>query len=766
MSLIRNVWIVFHVLIGTGLLYLIITSYFSWNGLLAETTRELIYLNRLFSSASTRLLEQQGKALEIIEQRLLREKRLKPTAINNAFLNSISRNNSDWAYLKLHTVESSPRMDSHYGQVRDKGGEPSAYQIEAIRRGKLTLGKSHFDASSRGWIVPAYSPVTDSMGRIRALLEAGLRLEELLPEIQPAPDRNPYILSLFSDRIYQSIFISGLDAKTLADVVTTPIDHDKLYKIITALKEQTGYSISDLRDNPDRVIAFRFESIFLPGTHRWASITYLPEFALWSLISIPETELLDEWYGTFTLFSLTLCLVLLAFYYLVRMVAREQKIHGELLIRQIGVDFVTGLYNRQHLRQIEPQWIEERSGFSCWFIDLDHFKYINDTFGHSTGDRLLYLVSRRIRDCFPADSLVCRQGGDEFIVLTRENDLQWVDKDAKSLLNQLAKPFEIDENMYHIGASIGISLFPDDGNDFETLFSAADSAMYEAKKQRNSYCIYTNKLKHEMQQAMVMEQELHKAVDRGEITLEYQPQVNKEGTPCGIEALCRWNSPRLGRVSPDTFISVAERSGLIVSMGHYIIERAIAEISGLARERQREDLRLSINISLFQLQQQRFSRELLATLEAHDFAPQRLTLEITESLFIEDYEYLMPVVETLREKGIRISLDDFGTGYSSLSLLRNLPIDELKIDKSFIAPICETETSQQLVLSILDIARALGMTVVAEGVEQECQARLLRDKGCDCLQGYYFMKPMPISELRSLCNRWESSFPSSHRSDQ
>ena len=329
-----------------------------------------------------------------------------------------------------------------------------------------------------------------------------------------------------------------------------------------------------------------------------------------------------------------------------------------------------------------------------------------------------------------------------------------MNKVASQLLKTISKPYEIDHYQFTIGASIGICRYPQDGESFDSLFSAADTAMYKAKNSQNNHYIFTKELKDQIFRTSQIEQALHTALQKNEFHMVYQPQIASKGALYGIEALVRWNNAKLGNIPPDQFISIAEDSGLILELGQFIIDQSIKDIATLSNSNDYYDLQLSINISVRQFLQHGFLEHLKSSLLIHKFPSRQLTLEITESIFIKDFEYMLPLFNEIRALGIKISLDDFGTGFSSLSMLRKLPIDELKIDKSFIDHSTENRQDKAMVINILNIARNLELKVVAEGIEHQKQAKLLSDFECDILQGYFYSRPMRYKELEKYCSSY------------
>lgn len=379
-------------------------------------------------------------------------------------------------------------------------------------------------------------------------------------------------------------------------------------------------------------------------------------------------------------------------------------------------------------------------------MDLDHFKNINDNFGHEYGDLLLVQLAKRLHQVVPNNAVIVRHGGDEFVIfthITQENALLNL---AQTIIEKISEPFHIQEVSFSIGACVGIAKYPEHGNSINALLRAADIAMYQSKKMRNSAHMFTPDMQENYLRNARIEQELRTVLEHNELFMMYQPQINLDGNIHGVEALVRWKNPTLGMVPPDQFIPVAETSGQIGKMGRFIISRTLKEMKDV-QETLGITFQTSINISVRQFMEVGFLDYFLEMIREYKMNNITITMEITENLFIEDMEYILPLLIEIKRANIQISMDDFGTGYSSLSMLQKLPIDELKIDKSFIDTMVENDTTQKMVQNIIAIGKNFNMHVVAEGVETEAQKALLQSYGCDLFQGYYFAKPLSKEDL-------------------
>jgi len=419
-------------------------------------------------------------------------------------------------------------------------------------------------------------------------------------------------------------------------------------------------------------------------------------------------------------------------------------------------DELTGIANRRLFKQRFLHEIEKANDpnqkIAIVFIDLDRFKYVNDTFGHSEGDRLLQQISKRLKKYVYSDKdLVARMGGDEFIfILPEKNSEESIQSHAKDILSCFDKPFVVNGFDVHISASLGIAVFPDNGKNIEELMVCADSAMYQAKAGGgNKFQIYTPDMYSDSHKKLFMENALRKSIENNELLLEYQPQVDaKTNQLVGVEALIRWNHPVLGLVSPADFIPLSEETGFIIPLGEWVLKEACYQ-NKRWQDAGYPPIKISVNLSSKQFSQGNLAAEVNKILEETGLAPEFLDLEITESMMM-DVHHSIQVLNELHALGIQISIDDFGTGYSSLNYLKRFSIHRLKIDRTFVQDITNSPKDASIVETIITMAHNLGLGVIAEGVELEEQLEFLVSKNCDEFQGYYISKPLPAYKFEQL----------------
>ncbi|HEY3326247.1 MAG TPA: EAL domain-containing protein [Novimethylophilus sp.] len=415
-------------------------------------------------------------------------------------------------------------------------------------------------------------------------------------------------------------------------------------------------------------------------------------------------------------------------------------------------DGLTGLPNRElfkdRLLVAIAQAKRKHQSLAVLFLDIDHFKYINDTFGHAEGDSLLKLVARRLAVCLREEDTLSRMGGDEFTVLLQNVDEADARRVAEKIVNAMSPLFIVNEHQLYITVSIGISIYPEDGDEPTLLMKNSDMAMYRAKEMgRNNLQRFRSNMDDYSIRRIEMEQHLRRALEQGEFKVFYQPQIDvASGRWVGTEALLRWQCPDIGLVSPGEFIPLAEETGLIVPIGEWVLRAACTQCKAWHQAGMTGRV-VAVNISACQFRQADFSDVVARVLRDTGLDPACLELELTESITMRGAEETITMLHYLKKMGVQISIDDFGTGYSSLSYLKRFPIDKLKIDQSFVAGIAEDPNDAAIIIAIIAMAHSLGLRVVAEGVETGEQLDFLRMHACNEVQGYLFGRPMPAEEL-------------------
>jgi diguanylate cyclase (GGDEF)-like protein len=432
----------------------------------------------------------------------------------------------------------------------------------------------------------------------------------------------------------------------------------------------------------------------------------------------------------------------------------ERKRYQEELEHHANYDVLTGLPNRNLLHDRLKQAVYSQRDvrpIAVVFIDLDHFKFMNDSLGHTQGDKLLAIIGERLESMVREGDTVARLGGDEFVlVLNDQSKEEVIYRAMRRVLAKVSEPMVIDGQELYITCSAGVSLFPQDGPDVETLLKNADAAMYRAKEHgRNNFKFFTPEMNDLANERLALEHSLRRALERNELVLHYQPKVGlDDGTLSGAEALVRWQHPEWGLIAPERFIPIAEETGLIVEIGEWVIRTACRQ-NRAWQDAGLPPVILSVNLSARQFRQDHLVKLLKEILDETGVKPEHLEMELTESLLMHNAKAAIAILRGMKSIGVKLSLDDFGTGYSSLNCLSRLPIDALKIDKSFVQHIGDQEHGDDriLVQAIISLGHSLNLRVIAEGVETAAQLQFLEDHRCDEVQGFYFGKPMPADEF-------------------
>ena len=419
-------------------------------------------------------------------------------------------------------------------------------------------------------------------------------------------------------------------------------------------------------------------------------------------------------------------------------------------------DLLTGLPNRnlfnEKLEQAIRKAEDDGSELALFFIDLDQFKQINDSLGHDVGDRILKEVAGHLREALPNEYTLSRLGGDEFTVIAEGADNREEITDlAQMILDTLRKPIIYDSRKLYISCSIGISLYPKDGSQTQNLLKYADAAMYKAKEEgRNNFRFYTSEMTEQAYERLVMKADLVRALADEEFCIYYQPQFDgKNDRLIGMEALLRWNHPLTGLKMPDSFLPIAGESGILTQIDHWVARQAMKQLQQWHDEGLKAG-HLALNLTISHLNEIDFYRELKTTIEEVGFDPKNLELEITESELMQNFDDAIVKLKQLHKLDIHIAIDDFGTGHSSLAYLKRLPVDKLKIDRSFIEDLPGNEEDAAIVKAIIALAQTLGLDIIAEGVESMEQKEFLIKNGCDQIQGYYYARPMPAEEMKKI----------------
>ena len=615
-----------------------------------------------------------------------------------------------------------------------------------LKSNNIILGRTYFFTYLNKWVIPIRKSLKDENGEPIAIIATGIDIDKdmnLANNYNLPETRQLYILRA-DDLHFQ--YVSHTKDKN--KIYSTPLSKELFEKNFKTLLHNNNITINEFEPHKtytSKVVGYDNEDFLV-------SVIYCPNLNLYFYVktdvAIINNEIIESLKDyLFPYFSA----IFIVFVLFLRL-SSSQKESDNKLLYQATHDLLTDLPNRTYLYRYIDKWIyKDAPKFIIYYVDLDNFKNINDSFGHMFGDKVIKDVAHKLIKFENNKNEVIRHGGDEFLILAPYEDDHQLKIDGQNIISTLAITTLIDNIEMNIGASVGAVMYPEHGESIDELLASVDIAMSRAKKKKNNFSLFDINLYQENVIKLDIEQQLRLAQNKNQFFMVYQPQIANSGELAGVEALIRWENDKLGFVPPDKFISIAESIGYMPSLGEFIIEQVfedIKEIEGVTNK----EFTTSINISARQLFESNFIQFVIKMLDKHQIKSQKLIFEITESLFIEDLNSILEILDRIKRLGIRLSLDDFGTGYSSLNMLKKLPLDELKIDKSFVGKLETDKKEQAMVRSIIDIGKNLSLKLVAEGVEEESQIELLREYKCDIFQGYYYSKPLTKSDLITYIN--------------
>lgn len=746
MKVLSNLWRIYLFVILSSTLALTVLGAYQWHMVKKDADTELRYLNDVSFTSTRAMLDYQKSIFDRVSEEVLAHGLGHDIDNLNQTIDRVRKHNPEVIAFMIRDPEGQLLLASNEIADIDSlatllSDSHTQHNFQStLEQNKLVIGNNRFIPQFNKQVIAVHYAVRQN-GKVIAVLTSAMEHSIDRYAWNNSQLTRGTILQLFRDD-YHFIYSSRPQYKQDPKEYLVPIPTEIVNYFIGQLQVQAGVSAEELR-NGGKLISVN--ALFEPGMDALFTIRYEPYYRYYTLSSIERSSLYAEF---LPLLSWQLAM-LVFFHFLLFMMFTlfnsEQKKAQNRLRFQANHDQLTGLPNRYYLASHFDNWSQACQGkFALLFIDLDNFKVINDHYGHSTGDKILIEVARRIEAQFK--DLNIRHGGDEFIIFIPEIDKAFLLQLANNFINDLMQPITAGNTEFSVTSSIGIVCAPNNGSQLEVLISKADIAMYEAKKHRNEAFLFSDELEQRSAYNTAIERELRSAIERDELSMVYQPQVaTNSGKTVGVEALVRWNNRQLGNVPPCDFIPIAESIGIMNELGQFITFRAIEEIEEVCQ--QIGHMRLSINVSVQQLLTDGFFEFFQGEIERRANDDLSLMLEVTESMFIEDLKLAVYVLQRFRDIGVEISLDDFGTGFSSLSLLANLPIHELKIDKSFIDEILTDDKTKGLVHSIISIGKDLKLTTIAEGVEEQTQQAILQDFGCDLIQGYYYSKPLSKIDL-------------------
>lgn len=738
----KNLMSLFYVIFFVGLL---ITAYLIYK-IYEETYDKYILDQQNYTKVSHTSLEavfsQYESTLDILGQLLTKNENYKSLDNSREILDDILNLNPTIVAFglakpngQLYVTSSNLKNIKNLPNLAQKKETKDSFNY-SLQKDNMVIGRTYYHHTLKTLIIPIRKVIKDNNDKVIAIMTAGINVNKAF-DFLGKTIHNTIVFRTF-DNYYQ--LTDNRKSDTFYKIPLT-----KQFLIYMYKKVESGYKIPiDKIKNQEVLVTTMYHHI---NKKRSVLTTakYIKRYELWIITQIDEKILYKDIFKKSLIVMFLFSIISIILYLLFKNLDKYEKNKREALYYQASHDYLTKLHNRYYLSE-HFEKIEEHSAFTLLFIDLDNFKNINDNYGHSYGDMILKELALRLESFKNKDDVLIRYSGDEFLLIKYKTDKEKIKKLANKIINRLAEPYNIRQYKFILGASMGISQYPLDANNFEDIKRYADIAMYEAKKTKNTFRVFEDAIKHKYLKSSKMEQELKTAIEYDELYMVYQPQINMDGSLHGVEALVRWENAHLGFVPPNEFIKVAEDTGQMQKIGQFIIEKSLKEISDIQKQIELS-FQLSINISVKQFMDENFFEKFMKSVASINFDKLLITLEVTENVFIEDLNYILEILLKFKGKNIKISLDDFGTGYSSLSLLKKLPIDELKIDKSFVDDILVDEVSKNMITSIISIGKKFGMTILAEGIETKEQKELLDSYGCDQYQGYYFSKPLKKKDL-------------------
>ncbi|AXH11511.1 EAL domain-containing protein [Halarcobacter bivalviorum] len=728
-----NFWLVYIVVTTLILTAAIFIFYYEWIINKNKYTESLTNFNKISVQNTISSFRNKESTLRILGENLLELDTLNNPENGRKIINDMKRVNKGIVAFglarydgQLILVSTLSNTDNLPNLMDDK---LTAKSFEEARDStSMKLGRTYYMENLAKWVIPLRMGIETNDGKILLVMTAGvqvdggdtvLNIKELPEDLKIQLIREDGFLQFENpvENNYEKIYLKEFDFHIL--------------KKIDEVKEFTPEVFISNISNQKRLI----------------SVIYIEDYNLYSLVSIPFDVVTKDFNKKLIIAMILLFILLLILYFLFNYSIKIQNKTRDQLKYIANHDTLTGVYNRYSLNEEIKNRMEKKRNFYVFFLDLDNFKYINDNYGHLVGDKLLKEVAKRLKARLFKRDYIARNAGDEFIILIDERDEETVRTIAKKILDIFSNNFRIDDIEVFTGVSIGISKYSKNKTTTSELLNQADMALYKAKEHKNSYVIFSKAIYGNTKEIVQIETELRQAIAREEFSLVYQPKINsKTNKIVGVEALIRWYNLKLGFVSPEKFIKIAEKSGIINDIGEYVIKQAQKDIKEVWAQTN-EEFTLSVNVSPRQLvsikEMNRFKKLILNS----NFPNDKFMIEITENIFLGDVKGIILFLNTIKSYNISISLDDFGTGYSSLSILSKLPISELKIDKSFIHDMFLNEENMKLVKSIVNIGKDINLEVVAEGVEEQNELKLLESFGCNIYQGYYFSKPLSKEEL-------------------
>ncbi|MBY5963255.1 putative bifunctional diguanylate cyclase/phosphodiesterase [Marinobacter nauticus] len=743
----RNIWTLYFLIVIVGVALLGVSLQQRWQETLSYETAHQLSRAELISQSVHSLFRTQELVLDVVGRELLdsgeplEERRETPLldsilSVNPALVGfGLAR--PDGTLVRISTNMDASRLPNLLENPSTAEGFRQALESDV-----MVVGRTYYMEALGAWLIPIRKALRADDGSVVAVMTAGLEIgaegSVLGQDLHDGPE-DSVILFREADKYVQFMSREGATPERYS---ASQVNEERLSAQRRDFEEGTGKTMADIMASPETV------SFHMSRDQRdyLTAATFDARYQIWTVSETRFAPLYRDFMGTLVPYVIGFVLGAWLLYLLFRVIDRAEGERREELLYRARHDDLTGLLNRAGLLDRLEGRLSQARPFSLVVINIDNFSGINDRFGLEYGDHTLVEFGRRLERLAERHDDLARLGSDEFAIVTPNTNIPSLTDACRALVEDLAQIFEVGRLRLQVGASVGVARYPEDGDSLSKLIRSAHLALYEAKQSRNAVCVYKAKMETAYLRRLNVEQRLRYGLASHALYMVYQPQVNDAGDTIGLEALVRWQDEELGFVSPAEFVDVAEKSGLMIPLGNFVLDTSLREFRQLI-DKVQQPLDLAINISVIQFCQPGFVDTVLNALKTHDVSPSSLVLEITETLFMGNFDQVLQTICDLRSHGIRLAMDDFGTGYSSLSLLRQLPLDELKIDKSFVDGIVEDEKAANMVRSIVAIARSHNMSLIAEGVEEQAQAQALINMGCLRFQGYYFSRPVAMTDI-------------------
>ena len=744
----RNIWTLYFLIVIVGVALLGVSLQQRWQETLSDETAHQLSRAELISQSVHSLFRTQELVLDVVGRELLdsgeplEERREMPLldsilSVNPALVGfGLAR--PDGTLVRISTNMDTSRLPNLLENPSTAEGFRQALESDV-----MVVGRTYYMDALGAWLIPIRKALRADDGSVVAVMTAGLEIgaegSVLGQDLHDGPE-DSVILFREADKYVQVMSREGATPERYSAL---QINEERLSAQRRDFEERTGKTMADIMASPEAVY---FHMTRDQRDYLIAS-TFDARYQIWTVSETRFAPLYRDFMGTLVTYVIGFVLGAWLLYLLFRVIDRAEGERREELLYRARHDDLTGLLNRAGLLDRLEGRLSQARPFSLVVINIDNFSGINDRFGLEYGDHTLVEFGQRLERLAERHDDLARLGSDEFAIVTPNTNIPSLTDACRALVEDLAQIFEVGGLRLQVGASVGVARYPEDGDSLSKLIRSAHLALYEAKQSRNAVCVYKAEMETAYLRRLNVEQRLRYGLASHALYMVYQPQVNDAGETIGLEALVRWQDEELGFVSPAEFVDVAEKSGLMIPLGNFVLDTSLREFRQLI-DKVQLPLDLAINISVIQFCQPGFVDTVLNALKTHDVSPSSLVLEITETLFMGNFGQVLQTICDLRSHGIRLAMDDFGTGYSSLSLLRQLPLDELKIDKSFVDGIVEDEKVANMVRSIVAIARSHNMSLIAEGVEEQAQAQALIKMGCLRFQGYCFSRPVAMADIR------------------